>query len=223
MKLTFIVFILQLICFSTIGQTQVSLFGEVGVPVGDFRENTKAEGYGFGLGVAVPIERNNAIFLGANLNYEIYGKRFGQDTVDDLEIITNNNMFMMHAFLRLKPVTNGKIGPYLDVLGGFKYLYTRTKIKESILSDPLEANTEFKDFVWGYGGAIGLQYSLDYWVALDLSASLLKSGEAEYLDSKGISEDASGNLILDPTKSKTDIAIFRVGVTIELDHSGNGL
>jgi hypothetical protein len=196
--------------FQSHAQVEAFVFGESSIPIGEFRENTSAEGWGFGGGINFPLGTPQ-VRLGTELAYNIYGKNFFEDPMNELEVISNNNLFSMHGVLRIEAKTKSDFNPYIDLLGGFRYFYTRTKIKEDVFSEPLETSTDFKDVAHSYGFGLGFYYLLGGDGGLDLRFSVFRGGEAEFLDSRSVHDDGAGNLVFDPKTSTTDIFNVRLG------------
>ena len=121
------------------GQAIGSVWGEVGIPAGEFRRNTDAFGLGFGLGAYAPVDPSGMVFLGADASYEIYGKNVESDGF--YELVTNNNMLQLHAVMRIMPQSS-HVKPFVEGLFGFKYLYTVDKVKEELgeFESALQAN-----------------------------------------------------------------------------------
>ena len=158
-----IVTIILFLPLSLIAQRgMVNIWLEGAIPTGDFRQNTDAFGLGMGLGAYFSFDAKKIFFLGADINYDIYGKSFDSDGY--YEIITNNNILQLHGVLRIMPATEG-IKPFVEGLYGFKYLYTISKLKENILLDPIALKTDFHDIALSYGGSIGLYIPLGVDVA----------------------------------------------------------
>lgn len=213
-------FICALICTQltiSFAQPRFGLNLEMGVPTGEFRNNTKAEGFGFGLNFVMPMEPERRVSLGAEFSYQIYGKHiFGIDG-ESLSLIVNNNMILMHGLARIRPIQGDGVVPIFEVLYGFKYLYTRSKIKDDLFGEPIEANTDFKDTALSYGGAAGLQIPIGDHVDLELKATYLIGGKAEYLDARVIENNGDGTFNFNSKRSETDMIVFKIAVSGSLN------
>ncbi|MEL7145490.1 MAG: hypothetical protein AAFO69_03910 [Bacteroidota bacterium] len=196
-------------------QSDLNFFVESGIPQGTFSQNTKAFGLGFGGSILFPIDQNRRIMVGGELNYEIYGKEIKDDPTGSYELITNNNIFMTHAIIRLMPFQEGALKPYIDLKGGLKNFYTKTKVKDDdIGSDPVEVIGEFNDVAGSYGGAFGLSLQRSEDVSLFAEVSFLAGGEATYVDRRSVTRDVDNNVIFDSKTSRTNMTLFRIGVTL---------
>ena len=65
--------LLLLISLSTVAQMG-SLGFSLGLPQGDFKDNTDATGFGGDLSIAFPFQKGTPIYLGIDINYMIYGR-----------------------------------------------------------------------------------------------------------------------------------------------------
>jgi hypothetical protein len=177
-------------------QTHFNLAFQVGVPIGEFRENTEAVGAGFKAGLFVPFADNIPVYFGLDFGYMVYGAntQFVNENLQvtasngavlgsipiNLRVQTNNNLINGHAVLRLKaPLAN--VQPYVDGLIGLNYLYTRTKILDET-SNVINAQTQEQSVVLSYGGAFGLQIKLSENFRLDARGVYLIGGKARYYD-----------------------------------------
>lgn len=192
-------------------QTHLGIHGQIGVPVGDFAENTNSIGGGFNIDVFVPFSPNVPIFFGFGLGYMMYGTesqdineelelRLGNALLDripvNLRVTTTNNILQGRTGIRFKaPLTT--VQPYIDGIVGFNYIYTRTRVLDNtpdrLFTDPegsnvITARTNQQDFVLSYGGAFGMMIKLGPNVSLDISGTYLMGGEAEYYDREQIRE-----------------------------------
>ena len=210
MKKLIWILVLQLPTVLYAQRTLASLWAEVGVPTGEFRQNTEAFGLGMGGGAYFSFDANHMFYLGGELSFDIYGKHIEDDGF--YEIITNNNMFQLHGVIRIKPPSDG-IVPYIDGMYGFKYIYTVSKLKENIAQNAIARDLDFQDVALSYGGAVGLYVPIGDAVAFDFKVQYLKGGEAEYIDARTIREEGIDNAVNNPIESSTDMFFFKVGLT----------
>lgn len=193
----------------------------LGLPSGEFAENNSSVGAGVDLNFAAPFAPRVPVYFGLNFGYNSLARRvinetltaeikIGNTVIDQLqmplELTVSNNLIQLHPFLRFKaplPI----VQPYVDVMGGFKYLFTRSKIVDNsndrffTRNNPdgdnvISASTSQQDFVLSYGGAVGFQIGKGP-IAVDLRAMYLLSGEAEYftrddLDAQNVSVSFTG-------------------------------
>jgi len=215
-----------------------SLNFNVGVPVGPFSDNIEDPGYGGNLFLGTQLGASPVV-LGLDLGFLIYGR--SEQTVPfsntvgprvNVDVITTNNIFQPHAVLRLQPL-QGPFRPYVEAVGGFKYLFTRTRIEDRGNSnndgDDIASETNFDDFAWSGGGGAGVEImvyrpsanagtnSSFRGLSLHFGSQYLFGQEAEYL-AEGELVDENRNRRLDDSeldvrRSATTLLVFKLGVT----------
>lgn len=216
-KLNYIVPVLFLFSSTiTLAQFDVDVYTEVGIPTGEFRENTKAEGYGFGLTFLYALDSaERQISIGLATDYQIYGKKTSNS--NGWRVTANNNMLAFHAVLRFRVSTQGAINPYVDVLGGMKYFYTRSNIREDIFTEPVETSTDFKDTIPSYGVALGFIFNSSGMVSFNIQGGILRGGKGEYLDAESIELINPDEIVFTPKFSRTNLTMLKAGVNVRLD------
>ncbi len=192
-------------------QSHIGFGLQIGVPINEFRDNTKAVGVGFNLKGYFPFKKEIPIFLGINFGYMLYGSNTQQinqnlnvtagntvlSTIPvNFEVVTNNNLINSQLALRFKAPLEG-IQPYAEAALGFNYLYTRTKIYDNtpnrIFSggnntngtnnnNVISARTQINSFAFTYGGGGGFMIRIAENVFLDIRGLYMRGGEAEYYD-----------------------------------------
>ncbi len=197
----------------------------VGSPQGEFRKNVEHVGYGLAGNVGFAPE-GTPIMLGLEFGYMNYGsasrrERFST-TIPDVfvDVTTTNNFLLGHAMLRLQPNT-GKFRPYIQGMIGFHYLFTETEIENiNVPGQEVASSNNFSDGAFSYGGGAGLMflvYSPDEGdqsdIFVDLGVRYVFGGEAEYLK-EGSIRNVDGNVAYDVLKSRADLLVFQVGVSL---------
>jgi hypothetical protein len=216
--------------FSANGQTfQGEIDFTMGFPQNEFDENLEKNGFGLGgtFGYSVP---NSPVILGADLSFMNYGKderteHFSLTIPDvDVDVETTNNIVMGHLMLRIQPLKNAAISPYLDGLFGFNYLYTETTVKDEDAEEDEEiaSSKNLEDTVMSYG--VGGGFMVRLWqgttaegsplqVMLNLRTKFIWGEEAKYLkEGSIIVEDYE--VYYDVSQSKTDMLIAQIGVSV---------
>jgi hypothetical protein len=213
------------------GQVSGGLIG--GIPVGPLRENV-GPGGGLRLSLAGWLDQT-PVLLGLDVGFFGYGHVEEQvpfsSTVGPrvpVEVSTSNNVLETHLTARLQRRT-GRFRPYAEVLAGFKYLFTRTKVDEAGGDDEVASSTNFDDFALsgGVGAGIDIQVYRQNRAAktvrrvdLYIGAQYLLGQEAEYL-TEGALNDQNGNGQLDQgeldiRRSRTTFLQPTIGVTVRL-------
>ncbi|MEP0984773.1 hypothetical protein [Ekhidna sp.] len=189
------------LCFAQMGSLSLTF----GLPQNDFRENTDATGFGGDLSFAFPFQKGTPIYLGADINYMVYGLN-SQDhdltadivangqLIDQLIIplrVTNtNSIFGTHLFMRAVAPFE-LIQPYVEGLIGFRYISTNTKIIDRSVdgrwSDDDDDNvisrkTVLDDWIFSYGYGGGFLIKVGPSVFIDLRADFFKGQRARYYD-----------------------------------------
>lgn len=206
--LTSTLLVLSFSVFSQMGSFGFSL----GLPQGDFKENTDATGFGVDLSLAFPFQKGTPIYLGLDFNYMVYGRNaenldlFADIVAPDgsrlarldipLRVVNTNSLFGTHAFIRaIAPLE--MIQPYGEVLFGFRYISTSTKIldrsderrwaKNPDDSDLISRETVLDDWIlsYGFGGGFLIKVAPKFFI--DLRVDYFKGQRAEYFDSEDTS------------------------------------
>ena len=199
------------------------------IPQGAFAD--RLDGVGFGLGGEILYHvPNTPVAFGLAGTFIVYGQetireRFGSGALGrvEVDVVTTNNIALGHLLLRLQP-PKGPFRPYADALVGFNYLFTESRIEDVDFNDDrdIASSTNFDDgaFSYGIGGGVmaqvyrGRSDGRSFGVFVDASVRYLFGGEADYLREGGIDTDNNGNLTFDVTRSRTDLLLPQLGVTV---------
>jgi len=202
----------------------------IGVPTGEFSERLDgAIGFGLTGHILYHIPRT-PVGVGAELGFLVYGQetireRFGGGALGrvEVDVITTNNIALGHLLFRLQP-PSGTFRPYADALLGLNYLFTQSRIQDVRGDRPeIAASTNFDDVAFSFGAGAGFQAVLLDRVsetgrpgklALDVRLRYLRGQEAEFLKRGSVREDASGNLVFDVERSRTDLLMPQVGIAV---------
>lgn len=208
----------------------------VGIPTGDFADNIEDPGFGGDIYFGAQFGQSPVV-LGLDLGFLIYGRSertvpFSTTVPIRVDLVTTNSIVQPHLSLRLQPPT-GPIRPYIEGLGGFKYLFTETKVGDIDRNDDrdIASETNFDDFAWSGGGGAGIDFivyrpdptrkarqgSKIHGIGLHLGAQYLFGQEAEYV-AEGEIEDENGNNVIDVSeldirRSATNLVILKLGAT----------
>ncbi len=210
--------------------TGIGILG--GFPAGEFGENVTNPGVGISGFMGYMIPRTPAV-IGLDLGYLIYGHERRKEqfslTIPDVlvDVVTENNIFKMNAFLRLQTDTD-PLRFYVEGVVGFNYLFTSTTIEESdrISGHDVASSRNLEDFAFtkGVGGGV----LIELWrsdertpqnrslrtVSLDFRMRYHDGSEADYLR-RGDIVRKSGSAELNITKSTTDLITAHLGVAID--------
>lgn len=219
---------------------QFNVRGTVGVPRGGFGDNVEGGGGGLNVFFGGRPAAGWPLVLGLDGGFLIYGR--STDTVPfsqtvgprvPVEVETNNNIAQAHLALRLQP-TDGRLRPFVEALGGFKYLFTRTSVnEEDDGDDEVASSVNFDDFA--LSGGVGGGVDLRVWraakpeqtartLSLHFGVQYLVGQEAEYLAEGGLTDDNGNGRLdaeeLDVRRSRTTLLQPQFGLTIQFDSDG---
>ncbi len=214
---------------------QLGAGGLMGTPKGEFADNVENDGWGFTGWIAYGQPRS-MITVGGDFGFMNYGRETYTDILNPLtpdiliDITTTNDIFMGHAFVRLGPTT-GAWRPYVEGIGGFQYLRTKTVVEyaedywdEDL--DPIGESTNWDDWTgsYGFGGGIdfylggtseGIQPGEFFDFLLSFNARYLYGGEAEYMKEGSIHVD-DDEVDYRLQFSKTDILVLTLGFSMSI-------
>jgi hypothetical protein len=200
------------------------------VPDGEFDNNLDGPGFGFNGFIGAAFD-GSPFVVGLDLGFFIYGRTTDNvpfsTTVGprvSVDVITTNSIVQPHLAVRAQPVL-GLTRPYLEVLGGFKYLFTETRVEDEGFDDDedgeIASSRNFDDFAWSYGAGAGIDF--DFYrigttrLGLHIGVQYLFGSEAEYLkEGELIDEDSDGELDreeLGVRRSQTDLIVPQLGVS----------
>jgi hypothetical protein len=225
--------------FAQDGHLDAGFGFQMGFPSGEFKDALDRNGYGIGAHIGYAFPDNVPVMLGLNFAYMTYGSETRQEpfssTVPDVKVRVERdyNIVQGHLQLRIGPNT-GMIRPYLDGLLGFNYLYTNTAIQnQGNANEEVASSVNMDDFTLSLGGGGGLMVRV--YDGRDERAEQIKAGkngdgilealihlqvhylagsEAEYLKPGSVKIDSNRQVTYDITKSRTDMIVGRVGVTL---------
>jgi hypothetical protein len=210
----------------------------VGVPQGEFEQNLDRPGYGINvfLGAAAP---GSPFVIGLDFDYFNVGRtqsrtRFvlgGGLLGPEIDVVTTNDIVQPHLVLRAQPVI-GATRPYVEALGGFKYLFTRTQIEDinrGQQDEEVFSSTDYDDFTWSYGAGAGIDFDLyttydeltgreNARIGLHLGVQWVFGPEAEYV-AEGEIRDLDGDQQLDDDeldvrRSRTELIQPQIGISV---------
>jgi len=178
-------------------------------------------------------KRITKCFLGFGFIYYNYGIEKYQQEVEigglwyDLTTFRNYNIYFPYLNIRLLPWNEQRISPVFDAFIGpltfstvstFHYeedpgFFMRLlgfDSEEKVIRD-----IEMKDWTWGYGFSVGINYFISAALEMELTLSYTDGAEVNYLTRKDIMQDPStGNLTYSPRRSDTDLLSLAVGIRI---------
>lgn len=178
-------------------------------------------------GIFLHEARTAPIQLGIELGYGIYGSKMERRTdlyegfSDELRLRRNNNIATGMLVLRYLPNPQGKVMPFVEAKFGANYLYTRYKIRETILSEEtLEAGKDLEDWTLAYGFGTGVQIPIPSspGLVLEFKANYQTGPTAEFL-TKGDATfdplpDGGGNFDYQLRRSPLEMLTLSLGLVV---------
>jgi hypothetical protein len=201
---------------------QVGIDFATGFPLNEFRDNIDAVGLGVNGYFAYRIP-GSPVSIGSSFSYLNYGRTRREEPISMtipevfLDVVTTNNIYLGHIFLRLQP-SRGSLRPYLDGYFGFHGLSTNTSLRsQGIDNEDIASDNISRDITPSYGAGAGLMIRVyearreRFAVDIELGARYLKGGEADYMREDSIWLDYTG-YIYDIYRSHTDLVTAQIGI-----------
>jgi len=208
-------------------QGQGSFHALIAVPQGAFAERLDgALGFGVGGQLLYHVPATPLAF-GVEGGFLVYGQETFRECLTtcrvQVDVVTANNIGMGHLLLRLQPPA-GVVRPYGDAFLGLSYLYTDSRVRDVDQNRPdLASSTNYDDLAFSYGVGGGLQVTVHrgvsnegrpYELALDARLRYVLGAEAEYLRRGSITERPDGRLEFEVERSRTDLLLPQIGLTV---------
>jgi hypothetical protein len=203
-------------------------------PQNDFRQELGATAFGGSVNVLLHL-RDVPIAIGFEGTGMTYGRArrsvpFRHDIGEVwLDVVTENNVAQGLAIIRVQP-DHGVIRPYAEVVGGVNYLFTDSSVRDAYYGDRYASSTNFHDtaLTGGVGAGVMVQVATapsppsrrtrhrrkarnD--IFIDARVRYLVGQEAEYLG-RGDLYSSSGRVYVSPRRSRTDMLVPQIGVTM---------
>jgi len=199
---------------------------QVAQPLGEFATQYQGLPAGIGASFSIPIARspmewgvgyawNSMGSSDRDITALIHQDSAAGNTYSDgkLAVRSTCSRYMLHA--RLRPVS-GKIQPYADALSGIETFKTSTSIAldNSGYSSELSTNRDHLDMTFFYGWALGLRWRLAPKFYIEGRYENITGGKVQYVDDESISVNGNNTIAFDLKESKTNMAIYHLGVAI---------
>ncbi len=198
-------------------------------PQGEFADNVTNTGFGAAIDFGWH-PHGSPLVIGTNLGFVNYGRETRHVpfslTIPDVtvEVTNTNNIVMFDLFVGVEPVY-GAVRPYFGGMIGMSYLFTRTTIKDDNDLDEIASSTNLSDVAFNFGPAGGVRFRV--WenpepvgaevtvrdVLIDVGFKYMLGSEADYMKEGSIIRTGS-NLEYDVYRSKTNLLIFQIGVSL---------
>ncbi len=198
-------------------------------PQGEFADNVKNTGFGAAIDFGWH-PGDSPFVIGADISFINYGHDHRHEpfssTIPDVTVkVTNsNNILLFDMFLGVEPMY-GTVRPYFGGMMGFSYLFTNTSIRSENDLEEIASSTNLDDLAFNYGPAGGVRFKV--WendeadgteitvrdVLIDVGFKYLIGSEADYLK-EGSIRRSGGRVVYDINRSRTNLLIFKIGVSL---------
>ncbi len=193
---------------STYGDLNLSM----GIPMYNYKETTTSLPFGGTFNIVHQPSRHVPILFGGGISYLHAGGQRVNETltaeitanglpiqgfeplVIPLEFRMNNHILNGHGMVRFQAPLR-YVKPYIDILGGFNYLWTSTAVYDNSPeryftttndNNLIDRQTQQRSFTWSAGFGAGFYIQLNNDTYLNLNASYLGGGWARYFDKKQV-------------------------------------
>ena len=200
---------------------------QIGIPTGEYNDQIDNAVAGIA-GEFLYSPYNSPFGIGISMGWFQVGREKRQEpfstTIPDVtvDVKTENGLAQFMILARLQP-KRGPILPYADALLGLNYLYTKTTIENASDGEEVASTTNSSDntFAYGFGGGTLIKVydgtnkasGSPLRAYIDLNFRYTLGGEADYLKEGSIRRD-NGVVTYDITRSRTDISIAHIGLTV---------
>lgn len=189
------------------------------VPLGDLAEVASSPigiGGNFG-GLWNPSKKTNFFQFGADIGIDYMGK--DKRDLGDIPIKTTNTLIMTHLMARFRIQTESWLKPYVDLLGGGKFMSTTTKYNNDIFDtlSEMEDETVFADQTngaWSYGIGFGVSVRKELFGA-DFRLLYLDGGKLDYISPANFVENSDGTFSYSSTRvNKSAVVLPQVSISV---------
>lgn len=196
---------------------------QIAVPQQDFRNQFTSHPIGFEGTLTLPLGKHLPFEIGGSFAYNSIGSQTRDIDLTQTDgsytaghMAANINGYTFHGLGRFRPL-NGKIRPYVDVLGGLRTYTLHTKITKSgpngdtqtVADESTQRNT-----VWSSGWAAGIQWRLLPGLFAEGRFEKLQGGSAQYVDPNTLQIDQTGNVGYGMTQSSTQQYTITLGLAL---------
>jgi len=209
----------------------LSLYGNVTVPIADFKEAIDNSVGGAGVGVGTNFLFNpkgkkaySPIFLGIDFSYVTFGRDKQEATTNGLPYKTTFNYYNISGVSRifLTDKTEG-LTPFIDGMLGLKIFNTRTKIDKdligTIINDQPEVIHTTNDTGLGYGLGVGFYKRHPHTeegsggASVSMRVMYLWGDKTSYVKRGSLQVD-NGAVTYETGYANTNMILIQLGITI---------
>ena len=201
---------------------EIVFYGDLALPVGEFRDNVDLGGGG-GLAGVWLLDNHGMLGLRLDGAFVLYGyqseRRPFSLTVPEVAVDVRTTNYIVSGGVGPQVyLATGPVRPYVYGTVGVAYFATESTVSgEGWDDDDIASSTNLHDTSLALSGGGGLSIRIANRanpVSLDLGASYQHNGETEYLTSGLPVPGANRRRYFAPLLSETNMVVFRVGVTL---------
>ncbi|AFL84132.1 hypothetical protein Belba_1520 [Belliella baltica DSM 15883] len=196
-----------LLSFTAYSQSEIAgIHINAGIPTGDFQSEVGSMIFpSISVSGSFKIPKT-PIFLGGELGYSRYGTAMTRSnniingTDQSFRIRRNNNAVYLSGMVRVMPETPFWVRPFVEGQFGGIHAYTRSRVRENRISEPLSSGTELADWalIYQIGGGLMIPLDKNKETFLELRVNYVNTGSMNILTEGDASYNDQGNVTLSP-------------------------
>lgn len=191
--------------FNAFGQNQIAgIYINTGIPTGDFHSEV-------GNMILPSISANGLfqlpktpIYLGGELGYSRYGTMMTRNnniihgTDQNFRIRRNNNAVYLSGVVRIMPQSTFRVRPFVEGQLGGIHAYTRSRVRENRISEPISSGTELADsaMIYQLGGGLLIPIEKEKETFIELRVNYVNTGNMNILTKHDAQYNDQGNVTL---------------------------
>lgn len=223
MKKSFPLFLLFFhLCFTAFSQNNIiGIHINKGIPTGDFKSEV-------GTIIFPSISANGLfklpktpIYLGGELGYSRYGTMMTRNnniingTDQSFRIRRNNNAVYLSGVVRVMPQTTFWVRPFVEGQFGGIHTYTRSRVRENRISEPISSGTELADWatIYQLGGGLLIPIEKGKETFIELRVNYVNTGDMNILTKNDAGYNDEGNVSL--TSRNTAFQLIQPSIALK--------
>ncbi|MFD2033152.1 hypothetical protein ACFSKL_00035 [Belliella marina] len=163
------------------------------------------------------------IYVGGEFGYSRYGTDMTRNnniingTEQSFRIRRNNNAVFLTGVLRVMPETDFLVRPFVEGQFGGIHTYTRSRVRENRLSEPISSGTEVYDWatIYQLGGGLMIPIGRGSDTFIELKVNYVQAGSMNILTKNDASYNDQGNVTLTPRNTAFQMIQPSIGVKFE--------
>jgi len=191
-----------------------------GIPTGDFKTEV-----GSTIFPAISINGlyqipKTPFFVGGEFSYSRYGTQMTRSnniingTEQSFRIRRNNNAVHLAGVIRVMPETSFWVRPFVEGQLGGIHTYTRSRVRENRLAEPLSSGTELSDWalIYQFGGGLMIPLERSKDTFIELRVNYAHTGNMDILTKSRASYNDQGQVTLSPINTRFQLIQPSIGL-----------